>query len=67
MCVYISRFVLLILETLTIMFRETEIFAARVQHLKHNEGRELHDLLYMVTCDPQLSPSDAPASMEVPI
>lgn len=57
---------MLILETLAVMFRESEIFAARVQHLKHNEGRELHDLLYMLTCDPQLSAPDTPTSMEVP-
>lgn len=63
--VWFFRLILLILETLTMMFRETEIYSSRVERLKDGEGIGLRELLYVLTCQPQLLASNSPTNQEV--
>lgn len=47
------------------MFRETEIYSSRVERLKDGEGIGLRELLYVLTCQPQLLASNSPTNQEV--
>ena len=49
-----SRLIILIIQTLGLMFRETEIFPTRLRVLRANAGRLLCDLIEVLTCFPEL-------------
>jgi hypothetical protein len=46
------EFVLLIIETISLMLRESEIFPRRMPSLKHGGGKILHLLISMLLCQP---------------
>jgi len=46
--------IILIIQTLSLMFRETEIFPTRLRVLRANSGRLLCDLIEVLTCFPEL-------------
>ena len=48
------RLIILIIQTLGLMFRETEIFPTRLRVLRANAGRLLCDLIEVLTCFPEL-------------
>jgi len=49
---YVRRLVLLIVETLTLMLRETEIFACRMHSLKTDSGSALRRLISLLVKRP---------------
>ena len=52
--IFVFRLIILVIQTLGLMFRETEIFPSRLRVLKSNSGRLVCDLIEVLTCFPEL-------------
>lgn len=62
--VVVYRLVILTIETLTLMMRETEILPARMLTLTSSKGRPIMDLVTVLTCFPEMPHKYIPPSSQ---